>query len=73
MFEEYRRALRQPATPVRTFRLRAVLFAAVEQTLTGEELADGAEFFSTCVAAPASRLAKTVVLVARLMICELCM
>ena len=51
MFEEYRRALRQPATPVRTFRLRAVLFPAVEQTLTEEELADGTKFFTTCAAA----------------------
>ncbi len=52
MFEEYRRALRQPATPVRTFRLRAVLFPAVEQTLTEEELADGTEFFTTCAMLP---------------------
>ena len=49
MFAEYFRALRQPATPVRTFRLRAVLFPAVEQSMTEEELADGAEFFTTCV------------------------
>ena len=48
MFAEYFRALRQPATPVRTFRLRAVLFPAVEQSMTEEELADGAEFFTTC-------------------------
>ena len=55
MFEEYRRALRQPATPVRTFRLRAVLFPAVEQTLTEEELADGTEFFTTCDAGRSQR------------------
>ena len=44
--EEYFRALRTPGTPVRTFRLRAVLFPAMEHDLTSEELADGEAFFT---------------------------
>ena len=46
MMDEYFRALRQPGTPLRSFRLRAVLFPAVEHDLTSEELADAAAFFT---------------------------
>ena len=46
MMDEYLRALRLPGTPVRTFRLRAVLLRAMEQDLTFEELADGEAFFT---------------------------
>ena len=47
MFEEFFRALKVPGTPVKTFRLRVVLFPAAEEPMTPEELADAQHFFST--------------------------
>lgn len=46
MLEEYQRGLRIPGTPIKTFRLRVLLFRASEEPFTPEELADGEEFFS---------------------------
>ena len=53
MFEEFFRALKVPGTPVKTFRLRVLLFPAAEEPMTPEELADAQHFFSTSRCAPA--------------------
>ena len=65
MFEEFFRALKVPGTPVKTFRLRVLLFPAAEEPMTPEELADAQHFFSTSRCAPAgprSRRSRTRVL-----------
>lgn len=56
MFEEFFRALKVPGTPVKTFRLRVLLFPAAEEPMTPEELADAQHFFSTSRCAPAGPL-----------------
>lgn len=46
MLDEYQRGLRIPGTPIKTFRLRVLLFPAAEEPFTPEEIADGEFFFS---------------------------
>lgn len=52
MFEEYQRGLAVPGTPIRTFRLRVLLFSVVEvpysvgEPFTPEEIQDGHDFFA---------------------------
>lgn len=52
MFDEYQRGLAVPGTPIRTFRLRVLLFAVVEvpysvgDPFTPEEIQDGRDFFA---------------------------
>ncbi len=46
MLDEYQRGLRIPGTPIKTFRLRVLLFPAAEEPFTPEEIADGEIFFS---------------------------
>ncbi|KAK9826720.1 hypothetical protein WJX81_001147 [Elliptochloris bilobata] len=62
MFEEFFRALKVPGTPVKTFRLRVVLFPAAEEPMTPEELADAQHFFST---SSAERVVRTRGMVSR--------
>lgn len=54
MLEEYQRGLRIPGTPIKTFRLRVLLFRASEEPFTPEELADGEQFFSRSRCEPSS-------------------
>ena len=56
MFEEFFLALKVPGTPVKTFRLRVLLFPAAEEPMTPEELADAQHFFSTSRCAPGGPL-----------------
>ena len=58
MFEEFFRALKVPGTPVKTFRLRVLLFPAAEEPMTPEELADAQHFFSTSRCEPAGPLSR---------------
>lgn len=60
MFEEYQRGLAVPGTPIRTFRLRVLLFSVVEvpysvgEPFTPEEIQDGHDFFARSRLAPLS-------------------